>query len=85
MGELVDQLEALGYVERRPDPDDRRVRRVYRTEQAREASAAAAKAAAASQAKVEAALGQAAVDELHEMLAALIETFDPPRGKPGAP
>jgi DNA-binding MarR family transcriptional regulator len=34
LGELVDQLEALGYVERRPDPDDRRAKRIYRTARA---------------------------------------------------
>jgi len=28
MGELVDELERLGYVERRPDPHDRRAKRV---------------------------------------------------------
>lgn len=41
IGELVDQLEALGYVERRPDPDDRRAKRIYRTMRARRASEAA--------------------------------------------
>lgn len=41
IGELVDQLEALGYVERRPDPDDRRAKRIYRTRRARRASEAA--------------------------------------------
>ena len=32
---LVDRLEARGYVERRPDPEDRRSNRVYATEQAK--------------------------------------------------
>ena len=41
IGELVDQLEALGYVERRPDPGDRRAKRIYRTARARRASQAA--------------------------------------------
>ena len=40
-GELVDQLEALGYVERRLDPTDRRAKRIYRTNRARKASAVA--------------------------------------------
>ena len=31
MGELIDELERLGYVERRPDPDDRRAKRVVPT------------------------------------------------------
>lgn len=33
IGGLVDRLEASGHVERRPDPDDRRAKRVYITEQ----------------------------------------------------
>lgn len=31
MGELVDELERLGYVERRPDPTDRRAKLVHPT------------------------------------------------------
>lgn len=33
---LIDRLEARGYVERRPDPNDRRSNRVYATDQAKE-------------------------------------------------
>ena len=33
VGELVDDLERLGYVIRRPDPDDRRAKRIVLTEQ----------------------------------------------------
>ena len=32
MGELVDDLEAKGYLERRPDPHDRRAKRIHLTE-----------------------------------------------------
>jgi DNA-binding MarR family transcriptional regulator len=32
MGELVDDLEAKGYLERRPDPADRRAKRIHLTE-----------------------------------------------------
>ena len=31
MGELIDELERLGYVERQPDPDDRRAKRILPT------------------------------------------------------
>ena len=34
MGNLIDRLEAKGWVERRPDPNDRRINRVYLTEKA---------------------------------------------------
>ena len=36
MGELVDDLETKGYVERRPDPTDRRAKRIYLTERGRD-------------------------------------------------
>ncbi len=32
LGKLVDKLEAAGYVERRHDPDDRRINRLYVTD-----------------------------------------------------
>ena len=35
MGELVDDLQAKGYLERRPDPDDRRAKRIHLTERGR--------------------------------------------------
>lgn len=35
MGELVDDLEVKGYLERRPDPDDRRAKRIYLTNRGR--------------------------------------------------
>ncbi len=34
LGNLIDWLEAKGWVERRPDPNDRRINRVYLTEKA---------------------------------------------------
>ncbi|RDI76046.1 MarR family [Gaiella occulta] len=39
MGELIDELQALGYVERRPDPSDRRAKLVVPTARALEVSA----------------------------------------------
>jgi DNA-binding MarR family transcriptional regulator len=35
MGQLVDELEELGYVERRPDPSDRRAKRIHLTRKGR--------------------------------------------------
>jgi DNA-binding MarR family transcriptional regulator len=36
IGGLIDRLEASGHVERRPDPEDRRVKRIFITEQGHE-------------------------------------------------
>jgi DNA-binding MarR family transcriptional regulator len=36
MGELIDELESLGYVRRKPDPDDRRAKLVVPTDTALE-------------------------------------------------
>lgn len=35
LGGLLDRLESRGWIERRPDPDDRRAKRVYLTEAGR--------------------------------------------------
>ena len=35
LGGLLDRLEARGWIERRPDPDDRRAKRVFLTESGR--------------------------------------------------
>ena len=40
MGELVDELEELGYVERRPDPTDRRAKLIVLTDKGRACIAA---------------------------------------------
>lgn len=40
MGELVDELEELGYVERRPDPTDRRAKLIVLTPRGRQCIAA---------------------------------------------
>ena len=40
MGELVDELETLGYVERRPDPTDRRAKLIVLTSRGHECIAA---------------------------------------------
>jgi DNA-binding MarR family transcriptional regulator len=46
MGELVDDLEVKGYLERRPDPDDRRAKRIYLTERGRKNARVAKRATA---------------------------------------
>jgi DNA-binding MarR family transcriptional regulator len=46
MGELVDDLEVKGYVERRPDPDDRRAKRIYLTDRGQKNARVAKRATA---------------------------------------
>ena len=84
IGELVDQLEDLGMVERRPDPDDRRAKRVYLTEKAREAQRAAFGAVMATDQKIVEILGperfarlRADVIEVIEALGGTIPTEPP--------
>ncbi|WP_426309964.1 MarR family winged helix-turn-helix transcriptional regulator [Cellulosimicrobium sp. E-16] len=76
-GFLVDQLEAAGYVERVPDPADRRARLVRVTAR----GAAASRVAAAELARVEAEwtahLGVRGMASLRRQLARLREITDP--------
>jgi DNA-binding MarR family transcriptional regulator len=46
MGELVDDLEVKGYVERRPDPGDRRAKRIHLTDRGRKNARVAKRATA---------------------------------------
>lgn len=72
--ELVDQLEALGYVERRPDPDDRRAKRIYRTARAKKASEVAFKAAQRSEQELQRFLGEKRLNALRQDLRQIIES-----------
>jgi DNA-binding MarR family transcriptional regulator len=68
VGELVDDLERLGYVVRRPDPDDRRAKRIVLTEQGQACVAAALSTIATLEAELEGLLGSAELAQLHDML-----------------
>ena len=68
VGELVDDLERLGLVVRRPDPDDRRAKRIVLTEQGQACVAAALSTIATLEAELEGLLGSAALAQLHDML-----------------
>lgn len=46
MGELVDDLEAKGYVERRADPNDRRAKRIHLTDRGKKNARVAKRATA---------------------------------------
>jgi DNA-binding MarR family transcriptional regulator len=73
MNELVDDLVAKGYVERRPDPDDRRAKRIYLTERGRAGAEAGWKAAADTEAHLKRLLGARGRDQLRRALLKLIQ------------
>lgn len=59
MGELVDDLETRGYVERRPDPADRRAKRIHLTRKGRATARAAERAMREVEEHLAAVLGDA--------------------------
>jgi DNA-binding MarR family transcriptional regulator len=71
MGELVDDLETLGYVERRPDPTDRRTKPVYLTSRGTASVAASSRAVVEQERDIEGRLGSARYRELRETLGIL--------------
>ncbi len=68
LGELVDDLERLGYVKRRPDPTDRRAKLIVLTARGRAAVAAVMDVIAALEAELAALLGSDRVAALHAMV-----------------
>ena len=68
VGELVDDLERMGYLERQPDPDDRRAKRIVLTWRGRECVAVAIETIAAVEAELDALLGSAGLAHLHQVL-----------------
>ena len=71
-GELVDDLERLGYVVRQPDPDDRRAKRIVLTERGQDCVDAALSAIASLEAELEDLLGSDALADLHDTLRKII-------------
>lgn len=78
-GALVDDLEANGYVSRRPDPADARARLVMLTDRGEELCLAAAAEIARVEAEWRAHLGVEAYDQFRTALVSLREITDPYR------
>ncbi len=72
MGELVDDLEAKGYLERRPDPDDRRAKRIHLTERGRRNARVAKRAIADVENYLADLLGQRSYASLRRALEEII-------------
>jgi DNA-binding MarR family transcriptional regulator len=72
MGELVDELEGLGYLVRTPDPTDRRAKLIMLTESGRECVAAGVATIGDIERRMTEALGARAYGQLRRMLLKLL-------------
>ena len=73
MGELVDELEELGYVERRPDPSDRRAKLIVLTERGTACVAAGISSIEGIEEQIEKVLGHRGHAQLRRLLLRLLE------------
>ncbi len=72
MGELVDELEELGYVAREPDPSDRRAKLIVLTDSGRAAIEAGKQTIVGIEARITEILGEDGHRQLRQMLARLL-------------
>jgi DNA-binding MarR family transcriptional regulator len=72
MGELVDDLERLGYVERQPDPTDRRAKLIVLTNRGRACMRAAFETISGIESNLEALLGSQGLVRLRDALRRII-------------
>jgi len=70
---LLGDLERLGYLERHPDPEDRRARRIALTDRGRELVPVIRGAVSSTERDWAASLGEARFEQLRELLAELNE------------
>jgi DNA-binding MarR family transcriptional regulator len=74
MGELVDEVEVLGYVVRRPDPTDRRAKLILLTKRGRECVAAGVATIDDLEGQITATLGDRGHRELRRLLQKLLDS-----------
>lgn len=72
MGELIDDLEANGYVERQPDPEDGRAKRIFLTARGRANIRVAARATAEVESDLAELLGEDRYEVLRDVLTEII-------------
>ena len=72
MGELVDELEDLGYVERRPDPTDRRAKLIVLTNRGKQSIAAGIATIDGLEDQITATLGERGHRQLRTLLRRLL-------------
>jgi DNA-binding MarR family transcriptional regulator len=74
MGEMVDELEELGYVERRPDPSDRRAKLIVLTDRGRACVAAGISTISGIEERITEILGERGHRQLRSLLSKLLDT-----------
>jgi DNA-binding MarR family transcriptional regulator len=72
MGELVDELEELGYVERKPDPSDRRAKLIVLTPRGQQCIAAGIATIQGIESRLDDILGPCGHASLRQLLAQLL-------------
>jgi len=72
VGELVDELETLGYVERRPDPTDRRAKLIVLTSRGHECIAAGIATIQGIEERIDQILGPRGHAQLRRLLSTLL-------------
>lgn len=82
VGQLIDELEAMGMVERRPDPEDGRARRVHFSARGREALLHGLGVLRGLEAELAAQIGPAQMQALHGALVALNAALTPAGAPP---
>lgn len=75
MGQFVDELEVLGYVERRPDPDDRRAKRIHLTRKGKRSNQVEWKVIGDVEAALEHLLGKKRLGDLRKALATITDAL----------
>src|SRR5262249_6658730 len=79
IGDAVDELEKLGYVERKPAPDDRRAKTVRLTSRGIEAQATAARVFEDIERRWAKQYGKAQIDELRRTLEQIAANAEQPK------
>lgn len=77
MGELIDELEQLGYVTRQPDPTDRRAKLILLTDEGLAAVEAGRQTILGLESRITEILGVKGHETLREMLSKLLEEGQP--------
>jgi DNA-binding MarR family transcriptional regulator len=78
IGRIVDELEQLGYVERRPEPEDRRAKLVVPTKRGREVMRLSDEIIRDIEGRQAAALGKASYDEFKETFRVVVDSLTQP-------